>query len=75
MALTGNPDIILEELMKENYPLDESLEICKKYDVLEAYAYLLVKSGATGHIEAAIRVYFNLVWQKVYKIILNALNP
>ncbi len=60
--------------MKENYPLDESINICKKYEVLEAYAYLLVKSGGTGNIEAAIRVYFKIIWQKIVKAVLNPLG-
>jgi hypothetical protein len=38
-------DIILIELKKENYPLDESLNICRRYSALEALGYLLVKSG------------------------------
>jgi len=45
LAITGNYSNILTELQKENYPLDESMEICRRYDVLEAVGYLLVKSG------------------------------
>jgi hypothetical protein len=58
-------EAIFAELQKENYPLDESLHICKQYEVHEALAYLLVKSGGEGSTEAAIRVYFKIIEQKI----------
>jgi hypothetical protein len=45
LAITGSHANILTELQKENYPLDESMDICRRYDMLEAVGYLLVKSG------------------------------
>ena len=51
--------------------MDESLEICRKYDVLEAYAYLLVKCGGSGNTETAIKVYFKIIWKKIYEIGVN----
>jgi hypothetical protein len=65
LASSGYHDTILSELVKENYPLDESISICKKYEVLEALAYLLAKSGGEGNTEAAIKVYFELIQQKI----------
>lgn len=36
LAVTGRQQQILEEVRKENYPLDESLQICRKFGIIDA---------------------------------------
>ena len=36
LAITGRQQQIIEEVRKENYPLDESLRICRKFGVIDA---------------------------------------
>lgn len=61
LAITGRQNEILVEVQKESYPLDSSLEICRKYGVMDAEAYLLVKSGGEGEVASAIRLYFAVI--------------
>lgn len=36
------------------FPLDQAINICKKYDIINAYAFLLIKSGGQGNASKAI---------------------
>lgn len=45
LAATQQNHQVLWELKKGQYPIDECLEICEKYRILDAQAYLLVKAG------------------------------
>jgi hypothetical protein len=47
------------------FPLDDAIEICKKYEILDAWAYLLVKSGGTGNSSIAIEIYFRLIKEHI----------
>lgn len=60
LAATQQNHQVLWELKKGQYPIDECLEICEKYRILDAQAYLLVKAGGQGHISAAISLYFQV---------------
>ena len=62
LAITGRQQQIIEEVRKENYPLDESLRICRKFGVIDAQAYLLVKSGGEGEVSEAILLYFKVIY-------------
>lgn len=41
-----HPERVYEEIAKENYPIDEALETCKKYGMNKATSYLYERSGA-----------------------------
>ena len=75
LASEGHHDTILSELMKENYPLDESLEISREWAVLEPQAYLLAKAGGEGNNAEAIRVYFKIIWNKLTELLLASHDP
>lgn len=60
LAVTGRQSQILEQIKQEDYPLDESLDICKHHGVIDAEAYLLVRSGGEGEIGTAIKLYFKV---------------
>ena len=49
---------VLKELKENQYPLDESLKLCKEYGLKKAVGYLLERSGA---ITDAIDVYFEVI--------------
>ncbi len=65
MAITGQKELILQELKLHMFPLDEAIEICKKYEILDAWAFLLVKSGGTGNSTVAIEIYFRLIKEHI----------
>ncbi|KAM3139411.1 hypothetical protein pb186bvf_008436 [Paramecium bursaria] len=39
------PKGVLKELMQRNYPLDETLNYCKQYKIIDAMAFILQKRG------------------------------
>lgn len=51
---------ILQTLKAFDYPQDDCLEICKKYQIKEAWAYLEQKRGGTNGIETAVQLQFEV---------------
>lgn len=47
------PDEVLAEIQENDYPMDDVIQICRQYDVPDALAFLLERSGA---IKEAIKV-------------------
>ena len=49
----------MKELKNWDYPLDESLELCKKYGMIEASAFILERTGAVNEaLNLQTSVYF-----------------
>ena len=48
---------LLKCLAKYEYPLDESLKLCRKYNKIEAVAYILERTGA---VDEALDIYSNV---------------
>jgi hypothetical protein len=60
LAITGRHHLILMEVKSEKYPLDAALTLCQHYGVIDAEAYLLVRSGGHGSLAQAIKLYFEV---------------
>jgi len=52
------PERVLPELIQWDYPLDQSLLICKKFKIMDATAFLLERTGAT---DEALQMYVQIL--------------
>jgi hypothetical protein len=43
------------------------MAVCKKYDVINAWAFLLVKCGGQGNASKAIELYFTMLKKAIEK--------
>ena len=51
---------IIKALKMNDYPQDDCLELCRKYNIKEAQAHLERKRGGSAGIEQAIRLQFEV---------------
>lgn len=56
----ANRKKIVHELRANNYPLDDCLELCRKYEIKDAWAYLEERRGGSLGINKAIDLQFQV---------------
>jgi hypothetical protein len=67
----NEPEKIVDELRKYNFPMAQSLELCEKHNILHPMAYLKAKLGC---LEESFDIYTKLLMEYLDNILLN-LNP
>ena len=64
-----HPKEVLNEVKSYDYPLEDCMDICKKYEIKDAYAFFLEKNGNTFEaLNNLLEVFMDSIQKKYRKV-------